>query len=110
MAVQLPADENVGSGIEDSAKEPAHRVVCVHVSADGPPIRSAYLTESAPAFAACPSCSLVPPDAPMAPTILPPMTRGRPPSTGTAPCSPRNRTPPPPPATPPSIPLAHLFN
>ena len=85
MAAQLPADENVGGGIEDSAKEPAHRVVCVHVSADGPAVRSAYLTESAPAFAACPSCSLVPPDAPMAPTILPSITIGKPPSTGTAP-------------------------
>src|SRR5438045_4097007 len=32
----------------------------------------------------------------MAPTILPPMMRGRPPSTGTAPCSARKRTPAPP--------------
>lgn len=58
-----------------------------------------YLRAATPAAATCPSWALVPPETPMAPTILPPMAIGTPPSTGTAPCSARMRSPSPPAAS-----------
>src|SRR5262249_10556661 len=58
-----------------------------------------YFIVFAPAWAHCPSCSLVPPEAPTAPTIFPPSIKGIPPSTGTAPGRPSIRRPTPPCAT-----------
>ena len=58
-----------------------------------------YLTVPAPAAAVTPSCCAVPPDAPMAPMILPPAISGRPPSTAVAPSSDRIRHPSPPAAS-----------
>ena len=53
---------------------------------------------SAPAFAHWPSWKLAPPERPIAPMIFPSITRGTPPSTGTAPSRPSMRRPSPPPA------------
>src|SRR5262245_37911968 len=61
--------------------------------------RRLYLIPAAPAAAVAPSCWLVPPDAPIAPTIRPPITSGTPPSTATAPASDRIRQPSPPAAS-----------
>src|SRR6267378_1239885 len=58
-----------------------------------------YFSTASPAAAHWASCSPVAPEAPMAPTILPSMTIGKPPSSGTAPSSPSMRRPAPPPAT-----------
>lgn len=57
-----------------------------------------YFSTPAPAVATWPSCWNVPPDTPMAPTILPATISGRPPSTGMAPEStmPTMRSPSPP--------------
>ena len=59
-------------------------------------LRQACTTAAAPARAHWPSCGLAPPQTPIAPTILPSMTIGTPPSTGTAPLSPSTRHPSPP--------------
>ena len=58
-----------------------------------------YLKLSAAAFAHTPSWSLVSPETPIAPTILPSLTSGIPPSTGVAPSSPKTRRPAPPAAS-----------
>jgi hypothetical protein len=56
----------------------------------------AYLIIAAPAVAQTPSWSLVSPETPTAPMILPSARMGTPPSTGTAPSRPSTRTPAPP--------------
>jgi hypothetical protein len=58
--------------------------------------RALYFSASAPTCAHWASCALVPPDIPIAPTILPSITMGTPPSTGTAPSSPSVLNPSPP--------------
>src|SRR5205823_2239540 len=58
-----------------------------------------HLSVAAAATAHCPSCSLRSPETPTAPTSLPSISRGTPPSTGTAPSSRRTRRPTPPPAS-----------
>src|SRR5687768_4383403 len=61
--------------------------------------RRAYFNAFTAACATTPSCWLVPPDAPIAPTIFPPDTSGIPPSTGMAPSRARIRSPSPPAAS-----------
>ena len=58
-----------------------------------------YSNTATPARAHWPSCGLVPPETPIAPTILPSTTIGIPPSTGTAPLIPSTRNPSPPAAS-----------
>src|SRR5688572_1854523 len=61
-----------------------------------PPEGGSYLRALTAACATTPSCWLVPPDAPLAPTIFPPDTSGIPPSTGMAPSIASIRSPSPP--------------
>ena len=73
--------------------QPSEQVVSGHRSF------TTYSTAATPARAHWPSCGLVPPETPIAPTILPSTTIGIPPSTGTAPRIPSTRNPSPPAAS-----------